>query len=130
MKKLFIISSLFLVFLLLPTTNYQLLTIHAAPSLDEVNQKVCDRFEEDTARLAAIMEELRRRKGITETRVAFGGIDTQIKSADYWITFAAEAIAFQKAQKYTSAPTLRSYLNTLAVKVLRSKNEVRKALDE
>lgn len=105
-------------------------TILAAPSLDEINQKVCNRFEEDTARLAAVMEELRERKGIKETRVAFGGIDNQIKSADYWITYAAEAIAFQRAQKPKSQAALRSSLQTLANKVLRAKNEVRKALDE
>lgn len=106
------------------------LTVFATPSMDEVNQKVCLRFEEDTARLAAIMEELRRRKGITETRVAFGGIDTQIKSADYWITYAAEAIAYQRAQKYSSKSSLRSSMEVLKGKVLRAKNEVRKALYE
>lgn len=130
MEKLLSLSFLFIVFLLLPTTNYPLLTIHAAPTLNEVNQKVCNRFEEDTARLAAIMEELRTRKGIQETRVAFGGIDDQIKSADYWVTSAAEAIAFQKAQKYASQTTLKSSLQALAAKVRRSKNEVRKVLDE
>lgn len=105
-------------------------TVFAAPSLDEVNQKVCLRFEEDTARLAAIMEELRDRKGITETRVAFGGIDNQIKSADYWITYAAEAIAYQRAQKYSLKSSLRSSLEVLKNKILRAKNEVGKALDE
>lgn len=130
MGKLLVISSLFMVSLLLPTTNYILLTTHAAPSLDEVNQKVCNRFEEDTARLAAIMEELRERKGIKETRVAFGGIDDQIKSADYWITYAAEAIAFQRSKKPDSQVTLKAQLNTLAGKVIRAKNEVRKVLFE
>lgn len=105
-------------------------TILAAPSLEEVNQKVSLRFEEDVSKLAAIMEELRERKGIKETRVAFGGIDNQIKSADYWVTFAAEAIAFQKAQKYLSQTTLKSSLQALAAKVRRAKNEVRKVLDE
>ena len=61
-------------------------TATQSDSLDQVNQKVCDRFEGDVIKLAAIMEELRRRKGILETRVAFGGVDTQIKSADYQIT--------------------------------------------
>lgn len=105
-------------------------TVYATPSLDQVNQKVCNRFEEDTARLAAVMEELRSRKGITETRVAFGGIDTTIKSADYWITYAAEAIAFQRAQKPKSQAALKSSLQTLAGKVIRAKNEIRKALNE
>lgn len=103
-------------------------TVFAGPSLDEVNQKVCNRFEEDTARLAAIMEEVRERLGITETRVAFGGIDDAIKSADYQITFAAEAIAFQRAQKYSTAKQLRSSLETLKGKVLRAKVQVGKVL--
>lgn len=119
MKKWILISLMLLVF---PTT------VFAAPSLDEVNQKVCNRFEEDVAKLAAIMDELRRRKGITETRVAFGGVDTPIKSADYWITYAAEAIAYQRAQKYSTANQLRSSLEVLRGKVLRAKNEVGEAL--
>ena len=96
--------------------------------LDQVNQKVCSRFEEDTARLAGIMEEVRNRKGIKETRVAFGGVDTPIKSADYWITYAAEAIAYQRAQKYSSLGRLRSSLEVLKGKVLRAKREVGNAL--
>lgn len=100
----------------------------AFTSLEEVNKKVCDRFEEDASRLAAIMEEVRNRKGIVETRVAFGGVDTPIKSADYWITYAAEAIAFQRAQKYSTAKQLRSSLGVLRGKVLRAKTEVGKAL--
>lgn len=104
-------------------------SVFAAVSLNEFNQKVCTRFEEDVVRLAAIMEELRERKGILETRVAFGGIDDQIKSADYWITFAAEAIAYQRAQRYTSRNNLRSDLEVLKNKILRAKSEVRKALE-
>ncbi len=100
----------------------------AFTSLDLVNQTLCSRFEDDMSRLAAIMEEVRARKGITETRVAFGGIDVQIKSADYQITYAAEAIAFQRAQKYSSAGALRSSLQVLRDKVLRAKIEVGKAL--
>lgn len=119
-----ILSIAFLITLIFLTPS-----VFASPSLDQINQKVCSRFEEDVSRLAAIMEELRRRKGITETRVAFGGYDTQIKVADYWITYAAEAIAFQKVQKYSSRGSLRSSLEVLKGKVLRAKNEVRKALD-
>ena len=100
----------------------------AFSTFDDVNQKVCDRFEEDVSRLAGIMEELRRRAGIKETRVAFGGIDDQIKSADYQITFAAEAIAYQRAQKYSSKSELRYSLESLKEKVLKAKSEVGKAL--
>ncbi len=74
------------------------------------------------------MEELRRRKGITETRVAFGGVDTQIKSADYQITYVAEALAFQRAQKYSSQAQLRNNLEVLKNKILKAKAEVGKAL--
>lgn len=99
-------------------------------SLYQINQKVCDRFEGDMVKLAAIMEELRRRKGVTETRVAFGGVDTQIKSADYQVTFAAEALAFQRAQKFSSKSVLKANLLGLQSKILRTKSEVRKALNE
>lgn len=102
----------------------------ASTNLDEINQKVSDRFEEDVVKLAAIMEELRRRKGITETRVAFGGVDTQIKSADYWVTFTAEALAYQKAQKYSSKNELKSSLEILRNKIFKAKEEVRIALNE
>lgn len=101
---------------------------HAQLNLDSINQKVCNRFEEDLGRLAAIMEELRRRKGITETRVAFGGVDTPIKSADYWITYSAEAVAYQRVQEYGSSGGLRSSLGILAGKILRAKGEVGKIL--
>lgn len=101
-----------------------------AEQLDVVNQKVLDRFELDLSKLAAIMEELRRRKGITETRVAFGGVNTQIKSADYWITFAAEALAYQRAQKYSSKGELKVSLEVLKNKILKAKGEVGKALNE
>lgn len=103
-------------------------TVFAQVSLDQVNQKVCTRFEEDVSRLAAIMEEVRNRKGIKETRVAFGNVDTQIETADYWITYAAEAIAFQRAQKYSTTKQLRSSLEVLRGKVLRAKAEAGKAL--
>lgn len=101
-----------------------------AISLDGVNQKVCDRFEEDLNKMAAIMEEQRSRKSITETRVAFGGIDTPIKSADYQVTFAAEAVAYQRGKRYSSKNELKYSLEILQGKVLRAKVEVGKALNE
>ena len=93
-----------------------------------INQKVCDRFEEDTVRLSAIMEELRSRQGITETRVAYGNVDTPIERADYWVTYGAEAIAFQRAKKYSSKNALKSDLVILQNKILRAKGEVKKVL--
>ena len=103
-------------------------SVFANITLDEVNQKVCNRFEEDVSRLAGIMEEVRSRKGILETRVAFGGIDDQIKVADYQITFAAEAIAYQRAQKFSSKSELQYSLEVLKGKILKAKAEVAKAL--
>ncbi|MBI2597144.1 hypothetical protein HYW41_03245 [Candidatus Daviesbacteria bacterium] len=97
-------------------------------TLDQVNQKVSDRFEEDVFKMAAIMEQVRERKGITETRVAFGGSDTPIKQADYWVNFAAEAVAYQRVQKYSSKSQLRSSLEILKNKLLQAKSKVRKAL--
>lgn len=108
-------------------TLYSIPAFAQAP-LDSVNRVVCDRFEEDLVRMSAIMDELRRRKGITETRVAFGGYDTPIKQADYQVTFAAEALAYQRAKKYSSSKTLRSDLAVLRSKILRAKTEVGKAL--
>ena len=58
--KLLVISLQFIVFLILLTTSYPLPTILAATSLDDINQKVCDRFESDVSKLAAIMEEVER----------------------------------------------------------------------
>ena len=119
-----LILSLISIVILLPSTIYA-----ADVHLDQINQKVCSRFEEDTGRLAAIMDEVRNRKGITETRVAFGGSDTPIKQADYWVNFAAEAIAYQRVQKYSGTAGLRSSLQVLAGKVLKAKGEVRRALE-
>ncbi len=126
MKKIIFLLGILAVFL--PVTVFA--SVPQTNSLDQINQKVCDRFEGDLTKLAAIMEELRRRKGIQETRVAFGGVDTQIKSADYQVTYAAEALAFQRAQKYSSKAQLRSNLEVLKNKILKAKGEVGKALGE
>lgn len=99
-----------------------------AISLDSINQKVCDRFEEDLNKLAAIMEEERTRQGITETRVAFGGVDTKIESADYQITFAAEALAYQRAKEHSSPSQLKNNLQTLSNKILQAKLNVGRAI--
>ena len=109
--------------------NWVLLIALLLPT-DQINQKVCDRFEVDVSKLAAIMDEVKERKDIKETRVAFGGIDTPIKSADYQITFAAEAIAYQRVQKYSSTSQLRNSLEALKNKVLDAKSKVRQVLDE
>lgn len=109
-----------------------------------INQTACDRFEEDVNKLAAIMDELRNRQNVTETRVAFGGVDTPIEQADYWVNFAAEAIAYQRIQDYTpiidsetglpgaitsSMNSLKGDLLSLSNKVIRAKTQVKKALN-
>lgn len=114
MKKLILLLGIIVFFW--PTTLF-------AANNDEINQRVCNRFEEDINRLAAIMEEVKFRKGILETTVAFG-------EADYWITFAAEAIAFQRAQSYSSKSELRSSLIVLRNKLVKAKIEVEKVLNE
>lgn len=124
MRKLLLIFGILAIFL--PVTVFA--STPQTDSLNQINQKICDKFEVDVLKLAAIMEELRRRKGIKETRVAFGGVDTQVKSADYQITYAAEALAFQRAQKYSSEAQLRSSLGVLKNKILRAKNEVGKTI--
>lgn len=105
-------------------------SVFAETNLDFVNQKVCNRFEDDLAKMAAIMEEVKRREGITETRVAFGGVDTPIKAADYQITYAAEAVAFQRAQKFSSKNELKYSLETLKNKMIQAKNAVGKVLND
>ncbi len=105
-------------------------SVFAQTTLSGINEKVCDRFEESVLRMAAIMEELKARKDVKETRVAFGGVDTPIESADYWINYAAEAIAYQRVQKYSSKNELRSSLEGLKNKILKAKAEVRKALKD
>ena len=125
MKKAILLLGMLAVFL--PVTIFAAST---ADNLYQINQKVCNRFDTDTVKLAAIMEELRRRKGITQTRVAFGGVNTPIENADYWVTYAAEAVAYQRAQQYSSTSSLRGSLEVLKGKILKAKGEVGKALDE
>jgi len=131
-RVLFVVVSFVLIFStpLVFATSTSDTFISTPATLDQINQKVCDRFAVDLNKMAAIMEELRERKGILETRVAFGGVDTPIKKADYWITYAAEALAFQRAQKYSSKSELRYSLEGLKNKLLQAKSEVRKALDD
>jgi hypothetical protein len=112
--------------------------------LNKINQSVTFLFDEDINRLGAIMNEVRERQGLTETRVAFGGVETDIESADYWINYAAEAVAYQKIQDYTpmftseteikgaitsSQNELENDLEVLKGKILRAKTEVGKVLN-
>lgn len=111
--------------------------------LYDINQAVCARFDQDLTNLSAILEELKRRNGVTETVVAFGQGDTQIDTAAYWLNYAAEAVAYQKIQDYTptlnlsnlggsitnSLNELKGDLGVLKNKILRAKAEVKKAVE-
>ena len=124
--KLFLATLTILSFLFLP------FNVLAAISLNEVNQNVCERFEQDTLKLAAIMEEYKKRKGIEDepTVVAFTARKNQIEEADYWINYTNEAIAYQRSHDYSnsSKTRLKSDLGVLKNKILRAKNEVKKVL--
>lgn len=112
--------------------------------LYDINQKVCSRFDQDLTNLSAILEELKRRNGVTKTVVAFGQGDTQIDTAAYWLNYAAEANSYQKIQDYTPSPNLSNLsgsityrmnglkgdLGVLKNKIIRAKTEVKKAVDE
>ncbi len=113
---------------LILNTPYSIPIIYASPNLDLINQTVCDRFQVDLNRLGAIMDEYRTRQNITQTRVAYGGVDTSVKSADYWVNFAAEALAYQRAQKYGNVANLRYSLEVLAGKIIKAKGEVGKVI--
>lgn len=111
--------------------------------LYELNQRVCSRFDGDLNKLSSILEELKKRNGVTETVVAFGQGDTQLDSAAYWLNYAAEAVAYQKIQDYTlalnpsnpkgsiqiSINRLKVDLGVLKNKILRAKSELKGAVD-
>lgn len=115
--------------------------------LKDVNLKICSRFDEDIALLTAIDAEIRSRRGMDSvpTVVAYGSGNTPLENAEYWLNYAQEAVAYQKIADYTtningdssvdSAITseknaLKSDLGVLKNKILRAKEELRKALNE
>lgn len=116
--------------------------IKADQLLNQINQQVCLRFDEEINRLSAILEEEKVRQGRTDTIVAYGRGETQLDTAAYYLTYAAEAVAYQKIQDYTpqigqgnpdtavrlSLNNLRGNLQTVQVKILKAKQEVKKAL--
>lgn len=129
MKNLFVIILLNGLISFFLVTN-QVPVLAQNSNLDLVNQKVCDRFNDDSLRLAAIMDEYKRRKGITQTRVAYGNVNTPVENADYYINYAAEAIAYQRVQHFSSAAGLRSALQVLVGKISKAKAEVGGVLGE
>lgn len=117
--------------------------IQADQDLNQINQTVCQRFDIDIAKMAAILEEEKSRQNITSNVVAFGMGNTPMDSAEYYLNYAQEAVAYQKIQDYTpqigsgnykqaltnSMNNLQSSLETVQGKILRAKTEVKKALD-
>lgn len=111
--------------------------------LYDINQNVSSRFDGDVAKLSAILEELKSRKNVTKTVVAFGQGDTPLDNAAYWVNYAAEAVAYQKIQDYTpqisstnflspinsSQNSLRGSLEVLKGKIIKAKGEVQKAIN-
>lgn len=119
------------------------LVITADQQLKDINQAVCARFQLDLDKMAAIMEELKSRQNVTKTIVAYGQGDTPLDTSAYYLNYAAEALAYQKIQDYTpsitgtnlagaitnSSNNLRSSLITLQNKILRAKQEIKKAVE-
>lgn len=119
------------------------LVITADQQLVSVNQSVCSRFQIDLDKMAAILEELKSRQNVTKTTVAYGQGSTQLDTAAYSLNYAAEALAYQKIQDYTpsingtnlagainnSSANLKSNLGVLQNKILKAKQEVKKAID-
>lgn len=111
--------------------------------LKDVNQLVCQRFDTDINKMGAILDELKRRQGINKTVVAYGQGDTPLDQAEYYLNYAAEAVAYQKSQDYTpnisggnlkggvtySMSQLSGNLNVLQGKLLKAKAEVGIALN-
>lgn len=118
------------------------LVLIADQQLKETNQQVCSRFQIDLDKMAAIMDELKSRQNVTKTIVAYGQGDTQLDTAAYYLNYAAEALAYQKIQDYTpsisnsnlagsitySSNNLKGSLRVLQSKILRAKQEVKKAI--
>lgn len=112
--------------------------IQADKLLVQINQNVCNRFDADVLKMSAILTELRSRLNMEggSTKVAFGQGDNQIEVAEYWLNYAAEAVAYQKIQDYaptvsvlSSKNSLKGDLGVLRGKILRARSEVKKALD-
>lgn len=126
----------------IPDPAKKQLVLQGNELFNEINQKVCSRFDVDVARMAAVLEELKSRQGVTKTIVAYGQGNTPLDTAAYYLNYAAEAVAYQKAQDYTPAinsgnlkpafnaslNNLNSNLQILQNKILKAKAEVQKAI--
>lgn len=119
------------------------LVVKAGSDLKEANRIACARFDVDINKMAAILDEEKRRQDITKTVVAYGQGNTPLDSAAYELNYAEEAVAYQKAQDYTpnisngnlaaavqvSDNELKADLNMLRGKMLTAKLELNRALN-
>ncbi len=110
--------------------------------LGDLNQSECQKFDNDINKMAAILDEEKRRQNVNKATAAFGGLNTPLDSAEYYLTYAEEAVAYQKIQDYTpqisgnlqsgvsgSINNLESDLNTTQTKVMTAKLKIQQALD-
>lgn len=115
--------------------------------LKQINLSVCARFDADIAILTAIDAQIRERRGMDSvpTQVAYGSGNTPLETAEYWLNYAQEAVAYQKIADYTTSisgdssvdsaiaiqrANLKSDLGGLVNKILRAKSEIAKVLNE
>ncbi len=119
------------------------LVIKANSELYDINQQICDRFEIDIYKMAAVLDEEKKRQGVTHTIVAYGQGNTPLDQAAYYLNYAEEALAYQRIQDYTpnlsngdvsesvvkSKDLLENNLEVLQEKILTAKAEINKALD-
>lgn len=118
------------------------LVINANQMLKDLNLSECQKFDTDINKMAAILDEEKSRQNVSKTTAAFGSLNTPLDTAEYYLTFAAEAVAYQKVQDYTpqisgslsagvneSINSLEANLNTTQAKVTKAKEEIQKALD-
>lgn len=92
-----------------PATQQKIKTLEQA--LADTNKKQTDQLELIMERQGQILDEYMRREGRTY-RVADGinrNLTDPVENANYWITYAHEAVAYQASQKYM--PTLGSEAN-------------------
>lgn len=126
----------------IPDPNKKQLVIESDRLLQTINLDICSNLQNQVNKMAAILDEEKRRQKITSTRIAYGVGNTPMDDAEYFVNFAQEAIAYQKSQDYTpqisgslkagvvgSLNNLLSDLNILQGKVLKAKSETQTALD-
>lgn len=97
--------------------------------ITQTNKAVCDRFETALNQMSDILDKEKTRQGVTDTVVAYGRGNTPLDSAAYYLTYAAEAVSYQRSLNFNSQSSLKINLLTLQSKVERAKTEIKKALD-